>query len=284
MRVTVIVCLFSDSRYYVNRLPLMRRQWISLKNQIDTDFDVIAVDNLSGDDVFGLCKKYFPNAKTLVCPLPKYLAGARFLGVMAAQTTHVVLLDSDLIVYPSFVKNYKKFFSKFPESVGEGIVYDYPDKLFLGDEFIKNGKINYPALESGANLFSSAAHACPESVWKMNYTNQEYLQYDAKNNFRCQNIGLKKDLYLELGKHDVDMLGYGCEDGMFGARVVFYGKDCRLIKNVSCIHQCHRKPDDQSHREDVVDAKSNNGVCVKKIKEMIRGREKEFFYKMPFIQ
>jgi hypothetical protein len=284
MKVTVIVFLFSDSRYYVNRLPLMRRQWISLKNQTDKDFDVIAVDNLSYDDVFGMSKKYFPSAQILTCPLPKYLAGSRFLGIMAAKTSHVILLDSDLIVYPTFVANYKKFFSKFPESVGEGITYDYPDKLFLGDEFIKDGKIDYVALVNGAKLFSSAAHSLPKSLWDTNNSEDVYQQYDAKNNFRCQNLGISKDLYLELGKHDVDMIGYGCEDGMFGARVVFYKKDCRLIKNVSCIHQCHRKPDDQSHREDVIDAKNNNAVCLRKIKEMIKGRETEFTNRMPFIQ
>lgn len=284
MKITVVVCLFSDSRFYVNRLPLMQRQWISLRDQTDRDFDVIAVDNLSHDDIFGMCKKYFPDAKTIVCPLPKYLAGSRFLGVMASQTSHVVLLDSDLILYPTFIGNYKKFFSKFPEAIGEGIVYDYPDKVFLGNEFIENDRINYLSLVEGAKLFSSAAHSLPNSLWYTNHSEDEYRVYDAKNNFRCQNLGLPRNLYLDLAKPDVDMIGYGCEDGMFGARIVFYKKDCRLLKNVSCIHQCHRNKNDQSQKEDVLDAKKNNQACVKKIKEMIHGREAEFKNRMPFIK
>lgn len=84
MKLSIVVPLFSDSRTYVNRIPLQRKQWVALKNQLDPDFELVLVDNTSHDDVLGLAKEYFPGAVTLRHEKPKNTIGARCAGVARA--------------------------------------------------------------------------------------------------------------------------------------------------------------------------------------------------------
>jgi glycosyltransferase involved in cell wall biosynthesis len=124
MQITVVLTTFSDSRRYVNRLPLIKRCLISLKNQIDTNFKIVCADNNSYDDVKTLFLTYFPNDLFVVCDKAKNRSATRNKGTYYSDTPYIIFLDSDCVVYPTFIQNYKTYINNNLKVI-QGAFYSY---------------------------------------------------------------------------------------------------------------------------------------------------------------
>ena len=278
--VTVVVPMFSDSRRYVNRLPLMRRLWISLKNQLDQDFTLIAVDNCSHDDSVGLFREYFPNwtggksLKPVLAshPVPNHRSGSRNLGARMAQSSHLVFMDCDLIAYPNLISNYKGFIRKHPNAIGLGFYYPYWDVVHLGREFIinRNGRemIDYTTMEKSIKIRA----ACLSDGDRVTLIDRNRKPYDCKRYQERElfsgNFCIPRDIYFKIGGFDEEFRGYGHEDTMFGLVAKANSIEKYILSNVSCIHQNHRLPDDNSWRDNGAECLRNEVLMRKKLKSL----------------
>jgi glycosyltransferase involved in cell wall biosynthesis len=282
MTLTVVVTAFSDSRRYVNRLPNLRRQWISLRNQTDTDFQLVLVDNNSYDDVTGLCQEYFPHVTVEKYGVARDIAGGRQRGVLAAGTERVIVMDSDLIAYPTWIAHHKIFAELCPRAVGVGVVYDL-DVLMRGRELIMDDpeRIDYGALEHAGHLSCSSGPVAEEPPGILNSLVSVPFPRLLRDNFRCSNLNINKADFLRANQDNVS--GWGYEDAVLGARLIYHGLVGYTLRNVICIHQPHRAGEDASHHEDCASARLNGALAKEKIRELIRGRELEFKGKMPLL-
>ena len=259
MRISVVVPLFSDGRTYVNRLPLQRRQWISLKNQTDRDFEIVGVDNQSYDDVGGLLKKYFPHAVVFRHEIPKNTVGARVEAVRQAGVPHVVTLDSDCIVYPHFIENWKRYIARNAGTIGVGGLYWYNGVVLSGREFILGDppveEIDYPGLEAFLRKTSPGHrpfYPIPSAILNDDASGIRVEPYNWGGGFYYSNAYFPKDLYIRAGSPDSDLTGYGHDDTLFGFRLQAMKVPVNYVRGVPVIHQCHRDVSgkDLSHHED----------------------------------
>jgi hypothetical protein len=258
-RISLVVPLFSDSRRYINRLPLQRRQWISLKNQTDPDFELVLADNSSYDDVVGLAREYFPDAVAIRHEVPKNTTGARLAGVGKASCPHVVTLDSDCIVWPKFIERWKIFVSFCSREVGVGGFYWYNGIIVSGPEWIVGEKpserIDYAGLEvftRGHLPGGRAGYPMPESMTEEDKAEPWSEPFQWGGGFFYSNACFPKEVYLQIGAPDAGLTGYGHDDSLFGMTLKRFGPAVRYVRGVPVLHQCHRDPKgkDASHRED----------------------------------
>lgn len=260
MNLTVVIPLFSDHRTYVDRIPLQRRQWISLKNQTDPDFELVGVDNASHDDVLGLMKSYFPKAIALKHPIPKQTVKARCIGVQAASSNRLVTLDSDCIVYPRFIEHWKRYMVRCPEVTGVGGFFWYNGIIIGGREWILEDqgreRIDYPALEAFSRAHMPGGRPCypfpPTSLAEEDKDGFSWKPFDWRGGFFYSNAYFRRDIYLQAALPDADLTGYGHDDSLFGIRLKAMNVPVNSVRGLPVIHQCHRiaGPGDSSHNED----------------------------------
>lgn len=260
MNLSVIVPLFSDHRTYIDRIPLQRRQWVALKNQVDPKFELILVDNASHDDVIGLAREYFPHAVAFRHETPKNTTGARCAAVARASNPIVVTLDSDCIVYPTFIAHWKRFAANYGrKAVGVGGFYWYNRTILKGREFIVGVKgkeeIDYADLESFVRKTwpgGRPGYPMPPNLLEESRKPFRIDPFDWKGSFYYSNACFSKELYLKVGLPDADLTGYGHDDTLFGLRLQKTQVPVYFLSGVPVIHQCHRiaGPGDASHYED----------------------------------
>lgn len=271
--ITIVVPTFSDSRKAVTRIPLQRRLWISLKEQVDKDFSVVAVDNCSYDDTEGMFRRYFPDGKFVQHKTPDHRSGARNLGIRSCETSHFICLDCDLLAYPTFIGNVREFIRMNPVSIGFGNCLTYWNDLFLGDEFIviNDGAetldidgleraVKFSPLRSGEVLSRSAR--------LVNELKTEPTPYDSIE-FWTPVFAAPKELFLSIGGFDEEFVGYGYEDVHLGY-VAYNRRASRfLLNNVMCIHQNHRPPGgDEIHLTDCRNADKNRIILDRKVRAL----------------
>jgi glycosyltransferase involved in cell wall biosynthesis len=279
MSLSLVVPLFSDSRSYVGRIPLQRRQWISLKNQTDTDFELIGVDNASHDDVLGLMQGYFPKAVAFRHEVPKNTVGARVAGVRRASCSHVVTLDSDCIVYPRFIEKWKAFITANPGVVGVAEFYAYWGPILSGSEFILEDptgeRIDYEKFERffrHNEVNARPFYPAPRSFLESDRGDLRVEAYNWESGFYYSNASFLKETYLEAGAPDVGFTGYGHDDTIFGIRLQAMKTPVRYVRGMPAIHQNHRdrlSGRDRSHKEDTKDAVAHERLVKKLRKELL---------------
>uniref|UniRef100_A0A7C3SMS4 Glycosyltransferase n=1 Tax=Dictyoglomus turgidum TaxID=513050 RepID=A0A7C3SMS4_9BACT len=267
MNITIVLSLFSDSRKYINRLPLIRRCLISLKNQTFSNFDVIAIDNNSYDDTKSLFLKYFPNSSYFVCNLPKNRSAVRNLGASKVTTPYIIFLDCDCITYPNYVENYVRYINNHSFQVIQGAFYSYWKYLYLKDEFIiiNDGKemIDYSSLEKIDTLVKSFYGYQTTSISSDNSKEEFYHKCDS---IFSGNFCILKEVFDKVGGFDEDFAGYGYEDAMLGHTLISNKVKIVGVLNTAVIHQNHRCENDLSHEEDCKNAAINKELLIKKMR------------------
>lgn len=279
---SVVIPLFSDHRTYVDRLPLQRKQWISLKNQTDHSFELILADNASHDDVVGLAREYFPDAVSFRNEIPKNTTGSRVMAVQMASCPHVVTLDSDCIVYPRFIENWKWFVEDGDRAeVGVGNVYWYDQVVLSGREFIvgdpgSREQIDYIALEKFLRKTfpgTRPRYSIPLWIFEEGISECRLEPYKWASGFYYTNACFPKEIYLEAGVPDADLIGYGHDDSLFGIRLKAMKTSVKSVYGVPAIHQCHRVPgrEDLSNMEDCKTATEHEERVRRLYKELSDG-------------
>jgi len=277
--ISLVVPLFSDSRTYVNRLPLQRRQWISLKNQTDMNFEIIGVDNSSHDDVIGLLKEYFPQAVTFRHPIPKNTVGARVEAVKRASHSFVVTLDSECVVWPHYIESWKKFSILCPGIVGVGGLSWYNGVILSGREYILGSppdeRIDLYGFEEFVRKTGISSRPCYPAAKSISDEDLGSIRpepYSWSGGFYYSNAGFPKEVYIKVASPDSDLIGYGHDDSLFGLRLKAWSKCLRttvkFVHAARAVHQCHRASHevDASGPEDIKTA-YEHAVRVKKLAE-----------------
>jgi len=269
--ISVVVPLFSDSRTYVNRLPLQRRQWISLRNQTDPNFELIGVDNQSHDDVGGLFREYFPSQVYIRHELPNNRPGVRLAGSLKAKNHWVVTLDSECVVFPHYIENWKRFIAEHQEAVGTGGCAAYVGPILSGREFILgtpgNEKLDYVEFEKfarGLGIQSIAGHFVPPSFADADVKGIIAWPHNWAIGFSYANAAFPRKVLIDAATPDAHMCGYGYEDKLIGLRLQHAGITAFDVAGVPYIHQCHRHINERSGIEDC----ANMGKNFKVVQEV----------------
>lgn len=265
LTISVILPLFSDSSRYVSRLPLIRRTLLALKGQLDTDFEIIAVDNGSTDDTYSLFRQFFPESLFLSFPLRKRRSASRNYGAQLSRGKYFLFLDCDCIPYPSFISNYKSFLTAFPSVVVQGPFYSQNGRCFLGEEFIAGSSLDYEALESSGLNLEYCGYRPSQSIFK-EACQPLSASVRPANSVHSGNCLFPRVVFQELGGWDEDFVGWGYEDTWMSELVRRKGKESFFLTNVPTIHQCHREGADTSHVEDVESGSKNRQLCEQKMR------------------
>lgn len=244
-----------------------------MKNQTDSDFSLIVVDNGSYDDSLNLMKRYFPKALTCRYYVRGHRSEIRNIASRMCNRSHMIFLDCDLIVYPNFIENYRKFITRNPDALGQGLYFPYLYVLFMGDEFIANEngqeRIDLGLLERMVKLFPAfGGQHFGQKVMERNNVPYDCDSY-AGHKFYSGNFCVSKRVYESIGGFDSAFHGYGHEDTMFGISALHKGVEKFVVNNVSCIHQNHRGfDDDSSTKEDSDGTRGNEELLKSKIAKM----------------
>jgi GT2 family glycosyltransferase len=268
---TLIIPTFSDSRH-VTRIPIIRRLFISLKNQINSDFKVVVCDNASYDDTESLFREFFPDQKFVRYDVPNHRSGCRNRAAREVETSHAIFLDCDMITYPTYIRNFKIFIQRHPEAIGIGNGTAYWDKLRLGTELISvvDGveKIDYDEIESTVILSECWLGGPHQS--ELRFRNEKAFDYRGHTGkeFWSGNFCIPIELYRKVGGFDEEFRGWGHEDSMFGHVIHHHKANRFILNNVLCIHQMHRPVEaDPIHWRDCASATENLKILNRKIKD-----------------
>lgn len=99
-KVTVVIPNYNGIKYMKNCLESLYRQQTS-----DNTFPVIIVDNGSSDGSPGLVESQFPDADVIRLDKNTGFSHAVNVGIRAAVTPYVILLNNDTVVKTGFVEN-----------------------------------------------------------------------------------------------------------------------------------------------------------------------------------
>lgn len=97
--ITVVIPNYNGMKYLPDCMQALENQ-----EPGTPDFTVLVVDNGSKDGSVEYLKEYCPNAEVLPLLENTGFCHAVNVGIEAAQTTYVILLNNDTRVYPGFVK------------------------------------------------------------------------------------------------------------------------------------------------------------------------------------
>lgn len=211
-KVTVVIPNYKGIRYIRGCMDSLRRE-----REAGTKFHILVVDNASGDGSLEIVKEEYPEAQVIELSDNTGFCHAVNVGIRAAQTPFVILLNNDTEVKPGFVRALteavekdEKIFSVSPmmltmqdESLLDGAGDGYS---ILGWAYSRGKGRPATAYEQAKEIFSASAGA---SIYRKSI--MEEIGYFDENHFA----------YLE----DVD-IGYRAR--IFGYRN-FYEPGAKVI-------------------------------------------------------
>ncbi|MGK4581726.1 glycosyltransferase [Kitasatospora sp. HPMI-4] len=175
-------------------------------------------------------------------------ARARNIGVanLHADTSLVVLLDSDLVVQPNAMESFTALHQRHPSTVISGLVDWLPPSPHTEVE-------QAVATRSLARLRGSVPQGIPRRVGGT-FVGPELrtglFEKGAEEPVPLRpewalplNSAWPVDVYWSLGGFDEAMTGYGYEDNEFGARALAAGVQCLPRPELWALHVWHPKPD-----------------------------------------
>lgn len=208
----------------------------SLLVQIENPREVIVVDDTPNTEIDTLCKKYAAKfARTGVTLAyvkncrERAVSIARNLGAKMASGDILLFLDSDVILYPDYIKNVLATFKKYPQAHG---VAGW-ERPLMGCEFLKG--VGYHAIEVFRQLFflwHSSRDSCNNFEYPIELSTTIYSKY---LNGRCSSV--RKLVFSEF-HYDENLKGYSwMEDFLFSASICKkYPKSLLITPDALYIH------------------------------------------------
>lgn len=96
--VSIIIVTYSSSRYIISCLN-------SILTQDFKDYEIIAIDNNSGDNTKDIIEQKYPNILLMVNEINYGTSKARNQGLAASSGKFILFLDHDVTLSPGFLKN-----------------------------------------------------------------------------------------------------------------------------------------------------------------------------------
>lgn len=123
---SVVIPLYNKEKFIEHTLN-------SVLNQTFTNFEIVIVNDGSGDNSLFVVKKFTDKRIKIVNQENKGLSAARNKGILIAKGKVIALLDADDLWHFDFLKSIKNLYSEFPETSIYGTDYleKYSDKNIL---------------------------------------------------------------------------------------------------------------------------------------------------------
>lgn len=99
-KVTVVIPNYNGIRYIRPCMDALRAQ-----REEGLDFDILVVDNASGDGSLDILRSDYREARVIALPENTGFCHAVNLGIQESNTPYVILLNNDTVVKPGFIKN-----------------------------------------------------------------------------------------------------------------------------------------------------------------------------------
>ncbi|MFH1085840.1 MAG: glycosyltransferase [Chloroflexota bacterium] len=115
------------------RTEVLRRCLCAATAQDYAPYEVIVVDDASGDGTAEMVCHEFPAVRLLVQPANRGPATARNRGIAAAQGEIVAFTDDDCLLPPDFLRRLVEGYCAHPEVVGVGGYLDPPEALLAAN-------------------------------------------------------------------------------------------------------------------------------------------------------
>ncbi len=183
-KVTVVIPNYNGIKYIRGCMDSLRRE-----KDADCDFDVVVVDNASGDGSLEVLKEEYPAAELVALDTNTGFCHAVNVGIKAAETPYVILLNNDTVVKPGFIKALleaiekdEKIFSVSPMMLSmqdESIIDDAGDEYCLFGWAYARGKGKSAAnYEKPVEIFAACGGA---SIYRKSIF--EEIGYFDENHF-----------------------------------------------------------------------------------------------------
>lgn len=212
---------------YLNRLEQTKKTLYSISKSINTDIEIICVDDFSNDDNRAeLLHEQFPNLKIKVINLKDYFTVKNYCNPCIAYNIGFRFATGDKII----IQN--------PECYHFGDIIDYVDKNLTNDNYLsfhcyslsKEDTENF--YKTGEVAFNNYPAGYPGSCW---YNHSEI----RPSGYHFTSAITRKNLE-ELGGFDEEFAhGIGFDDDEFLARIKFKNLKIEFVKNPLVFHLYH---------------------------------------------
>ena len=109
MEITIVILSYKMKRLVKNCIKHIQESFISVP------YEIIVVDNNSGDGIEEYMKKELPNIKLIISPTNSGMGAGNNIGIRAAQGKYVLVLNPDIIVFKNSIQNIYDYLKKNPQ-------------------------------------------------------------------------------------------------------------------------------------------------------------------------
>lgn len=190
-----------------NRASLLDKTLASLTRQSRKDFQIIVVDHGSTDDTEELCQKHREHLQLSYYKIARDEKDSpgvpRDFGVRRAETPLIIFLDSGTIVPSRYIDAHLAFHARFNAHVGVGLRHGYKEE----------------AGEDLATFLNSVDIDQADAILKQAQLQDERANTDLEHSSIpwffgwTANLSVSREAYLAAGGFDLDLQGWGFEDG-----------------------------------------------------------------------
>ena len=202
----------------------------SISNQVEFPDEVIVADDGSRSDTRDLIerhKKEFPIdlIHSWQEDIGYRLSRSRNIAISRAIGEYIVVIDGDMILEKSFIKDHK--------NSAKRAVFVQGSRVILADkasrEIVKNMDYSL-AFGSTKSFKSRRIESLSNFIFSISKIDKRYLDKHALKGIRGCNMAFFKKDALEINGFNEDFVGWGREDSEFVARFLFNGGELRRLK------------------------------------------------------
>lgn len=164
-KVTVVIPNYNGIKYIKGCLEALYAQ-----KEGTCEFCVLVVDNGSTDGSVELAREYFPQTEWILLPENTGFCHAVNVGIQAAETPYVILLNNDTKVYDGFVEGLYRAIEKSPDIFSVSarmLMWDKPELLddagdrycVLGWAYARGKSRQATDYENSVEIFSACGGA-----------------------------------------------------------------------------------------------------------------------------
>ncbi len=211
-----------------NKKYSLEKTLSSLENQNYYDFEINILDDFSKDGTKEFCEKYVfesrvPSRYIRVQRTGYNLPILRNIGAEFSRGKYLIFLDDDIVVVPSFIREYEKHFDNNSNKVYLGrLLYvksEHLDEISLDDVKIEDFEL--------MNKFLISPLDPRQDILK---------DIEKYSKVWGGNLGIKKEIFYDLNGIDEDWEFWGGLDEDFGLRLMRAGYEINLLEDCTGYH------------------------------------------------
>ena len=208
----------------------------SIKHLHTLPTEVLVADDGSKEDTRELIQSY---AHTFPCPLRHIwqedrgfrLSQIRNRAINAAQGEYIIIIDGDMIVYPSFVRDHIAFAKPKVFLQGSRVILDSHTSQTILQNKQQNQNDAYAYAFGHGGFKAKSCKILAQWVYKNSKVDSKFFaKKDFIKGIRGCNMSFFKSDFEVIGGFNEKFVGWGREDSEFVARFLFNGGVLRRLK------------------------------------------------------